>query len=243
MRSAFRRSRLLFSLRALLIIVFLTAALVGLSPCVLAAGGGPVPSSQAFPPAQGKYPGRAVLNPLGIALAIVFVALMVNLFLWMFRVPPQLPPEVAKARQCVAAMQRILVPLPERLGYERAVELACRLGAAQKAEIVLLHVVEVPLTLSLDTPMPAEHARGERILNTARRIVEQHGLPVRMQVTADRYAWSGILRVAENECVDAIVMSVGGRRQSGGEGLTRTAQELLRRAECEVILDRAPIMI
>lgn len=180
------------------------------------------------------------LHPLGILLAVVFVASMSLLFWWMFRVPPAVPHEVAAIRRSVAAMQRILVPISRRAASERAVELACRLGAAQRAEIVLAYIIEVPFTLSLDTALPAEESRGQETLRPARFIVEQHGLPVSAKIIPHRYAWSGILRLAKEEQVDAIVMSIGAGRPGEAEGLGRTAQEVLRRAECEVIVDKTP---
>lgn len=182
-------------------------------------------------------------NPIGVLLAIVFVVSMGLLFYWMFRVPPAVPHEVAVVRRSVAAMQRILVPVSGQIASERAVELACRLGAAQKAEIVLIYVIEVPFTLSLGAPVPAEEARGQEALRTAQFIVEQHGLPVRTTLIPHRYAWGGILRLAREEMVDVIVMSVGTRRAGLTEGLGRTAQEVLKRAECEVILDKVSASI
>lgn len=179
-------------------------------------------------------------HPLGIVLAAVFVTAMGFLFWWMFRVPPMVPREVAAIRRSVAAMQRILVPISRRIASERAVELACRLGAAQKAEIVLAYIIEVPFTLSLDTPLPAEESKGQETLRPALFIAEQHGLPVRAKIIPHRHAWSGILRLATEEQVDAIVMNVGAGRPGESEGLGRTAQEVLRRAECEVIVDKAP---
>jgi nucleotide-binding universal stress UspA family protein len=184
--------------------------------------------------------GQAVLNPIGIGLAILFIFLMFNLFRWMFKVPPQLPYAVVKARQSVSALHRILVPTTEGVASERAVELACRLGEAQKAEIIITNVVEVPFTLSLDTPLPEQEKLAQEALSTARFIVEQHGLPVKAKIIPHRYAWGGILRLAKEEMVDAIVMSLGTGKPGQAEGLGRTAQEVLRRAECEVILDRAP---
>ncbi len=198
------------------------------------------PQQPTPPPPVNEHPDRAVLHPIGIGLAILFVVLMVNLFRWMFKVPPQLPPVVVKAQQSVSAWQRILVPVTGSVAAERAVELACRLGAAQKAEIILLYVVEVPLTLSLDTPMAAEEAKGQEILQTARCIVEQHNLPFQMTIIPHRYVWGGILHVAREAMVDAIVMNVGTGRPGATDGIGRTAQEVLKRAECEVVLDRAP---
>jgi nucleotide-binding universal stress UspA family protein len=183
---------------------------------------------------------QAVLHPIGIGLAILFAFLMVNLFRWMFKVPPQLPYAAVKARQSVSALHRILVPTTEDVASESAVELACRLGEAQKAGIVLAYVVEVPFTLSLNTPIPVEEHKGQEALRTARFIVEQHGLPVKTKVIPHRSAWGGILHLAEEEVVDVIVMSVSRRRPGTSEGLGHTAQEVLRRAKCEVILAKMP---
>lgn len=179
-------------------------------------------------------------NPIGVALAVAFVASMGFLFWWMFRVPPLVPREVAAVRRSVAAMERVLVPVSSKIASERAVELACRLGEAQKAEIVLAYVIEVPFTLSLGSPVPAEEERGEEALRTARFIVEQHGLPAKTRILPHRYAWSGILRIAKEEMVDAIVMGAGTGRPRLAEGMGRTAQEVIRRAECEVIVDKIP---
>lgn len=179
-------------------------------------------------------------NPIGVFLAIIFVASMGLLFFWMFRVPPQVPREVAVVRRSVAAMQRIMVPVSGKIASERAVELACRLGAAQKAEIILAYIIEVPFTLSLGTLMPAEEAKGEEALCTARFIVEQHGLPVKTKIVPHRYAWGGILHLVQKEVVDAIVMSVGAGRPGMAGAMSRTTQEILQRAQCEVILDKVP---
>jgi len=184
---------------------------------------------------------NVTLHPLGIALAVIFVASMALLFRWMFHVPPVVPREVAAACRSVAALQRILVPVSGSIVAERATELACRLGQAQKAEILLVYVVEVPFTLALDAPVPTEDAKGREALRTAQLIVDQHGLPARSKIIPHRYASAGILHLAKEEMVDAIVMGVGAKRSGLVDGIGRTAQEILKRAECEVILDKTPV--
>jgi nucleotide-binding universal stress UspA family protein len=211
--------------------------LVGAAP-VLAQGpvGGPVPTPSAPLPII-EQPGRVALHPIGIAFALLFIVLMINLFHWMFRVPPQVPYAVVKVRQSVSALNRILVPTMHDGASQRAVELACRLGTAQKAEIVLAYVIEVPFTLSLNTPLPAEESRGQDTLHTAQFIVQQHGLPVTTRLIPHRYLWGGITSLAREEQADAIVMSVDGA-PTQSDAIGRTAHEVLKRAECEVILDR-----
>jgi CIC family chloride channel protein len=181
-------------------------------------------------------PGQAVFNPIGILLALLFVFLMISLFRWMFNVPPQVPYDVVKARQSVSALHRVLVPATDSVAAERAVELACRLGEAQKAEIILTYVVEVPFTLSLNTVVPEQEAKGGDVLRTARFIVQQHGLPVKTRVIYHRSVWAGILDLARQEMVDAIVMSVNQGRAGQPDAMGRTAQEVVKRAECDVIL-------
>jgi nucleotide-binding universal stress UspA family protein len=184
---------------------------------------------------------QAVFSSIGIGLALIFAVLMASLFIWMFRVPRQVPLVVAKARQSVSAMHRILVPVTSELASERAVELACRLGEIQKAEIVLVYVIEMPFTLSLNSPVPEEEKRGEAILITARNIVEQHNLPVKIHIIPHRYAWGGILNLSKQYLVDAIVMGVGHDHPGAPQGIGKTMQEVIARAECEVIIDRRPV--
>ena len=192
------------------------------------------------PPPVNEHPGVAVLHPIGIILAGLFLTLMITLFRWMFKVPPQLPYSVVKARQSVAALRRILVPTTAEASSVHAVELACRLGRGQEAEIILAYVVEVPFTLSLGTPIADEETKGQEALRQAQFVVEQHGLPTRTRIIPHRSAWGGILHLAKQEMVDAIVMSVGHGRSGQREGIGSTGQEILRRAECEVILGKMP---
>ena len=91
--------------------------------------------------------------------------------------------------------------------WERAVELACRLGEEQKAEVLLTYVLEIPLTLSLNAPMGKTEKTAQEILERATTIVEQHELPVRTQVERARQTGEGIARLARDEDADLIVMA------------------------------------
>jgi nucleotide-binding universal stress UspA family protein len=159
----------------------------------------------------------------------------------MFRVRPPLPREVARARFSVSAMQRIIVPISGSAPSVRAIELASRLGQAQRAEIMPIYVLEVPLTLGLDTPLPAQEAHAQEVLEKARTLVQLHGLPVRTRLVRQRSVADGIIRVSEEEQADAIVIGLGWQRGVGRtDAASRTIDHLLRRARCEVIIARYP---
>ena len=128
------------------------------------------------------------IHPLGFILAVVFAVSMGGLMWWMLRVPAPIPAAVAKARVSVEAVKRILVPTVGTAFAGREVELACRLGEDQKAEIQLAYLLEVPRTLSLGAPMPDEEARGLEAMKLAKTIIDLHKLPSTMKVLRARVA-------------------------------------------------------
>ncbi len=146
---------------------------------------------------------------------------------------------MSDSKRAVGALRRIVVPVDTDVTSGRAVELACRLGEAQKAEIVLVHAVVVPHSLALDHPRPEATYRGERALMLGRAIVADHGLPCRTKLVTERSAAGAIVRLAREEEANLIVMEVEGSTIEGADQTGDTAREVLRRAPCEVLLDRS----
>jgi nucleotide-binding universal stress UspA family protein len=180
------------------------------------------------------------VSPLGIIIAIVFFFSMGGILWWMLHPPPQIKPEVAKARRSVEALKRILVPTSGMPYSERGIELACRLGAEHQAEIVLTYVIEVPRTLPLDAPMPEAEEQAKQILNRGKEIVELHHLPPVILVERAREAGEGIIRAAKDNQVDVIVLGMRTDLHGAQSIWGRTSDTLIRKAPCEVILDKLP---
>ena len=144
---------------------------------------------------------------------------------------------MSDSRRSIGALRRILVPVDPNVTSGRAVELACRLGEAQKAEIVLVHVVAVPRVLPLNHPLPEATRRGERALTLGHVISAEHGLPCRTRLLTERSVAGAIVRAAREERADLIVMALADPAD-GEDRFSRTVQEVLRRAPCEVLVDR-----
>jgi nucleotide-binding universal stress UspA family protein len=180
------------------------------------------------------------LNPWGIFLAVLFALCVGGLLLWMFQVPAPIAREVARARRSVSGIKRILVPTRGAEHDERAVELACRLGQEQGSQIVLTYVLEIPLTLSLNTPLPAEEDKAQHAMQRSVEIVKLHALEAIPRVERDRDAGRGILRTARDLDVDLVVIGMNPARSHFADPLGRTTETLLRRADFEVIVDKHP---
>jgi len=177
----------------------------------------------------------------GVFLALVFALSLGGLLWWMLHPPAMVGAAVAKARRSLGAIKRILVPTTGMPYSERGIEMACRLGLEQDAEIVLTYVIEVPRTLPLGVPLGEAEEKGRQALDRAKEIVYLHDLTPIALLERAREAAEGIIRVAIEKEVDLIV--VGIRPSLKGAQhifLGRTSDTLLRRAPCEVLLDKLP---
>ncbi len=176
------------------------------------------------------------VTALGAALGFVFGALMLSILWWMLHPPAQVSLSVAKAKIAVSAIKKIIVPTAGTTYAEKAIELACRLGEQQKAEIVVAHVIEVPFTLPLNASMAKAEAAAGEVLARGEEIVRHHDLPVHSEVVRARQVGEGIVRLAKEEAADLIVIGI--RPGAPERILGRTTETVLHRAPCEVIIDR-----
>jgi len=180
------------------------------------------------------------ISTLGVMLAISFAASMGGLLWWMLHPPAPIGAAVARAVRGVSAARRILVPAKGASYSDRAVELACRLGQEQEAEIVLVYVIEVPLALPLGTPLERDEATAQEALERSSQIVQLHGLRPRPMVKRDRDVARGVLGVANDQAVDLVVLGVNPRRIAAGDSMGKSIEAILKKSGIEVIVDLVP---
>jgi nucleotide-binding universal stress UspA family protein len=180
-------------------------------------------------------------HPLGVSIAFVFVVILGLTLFWMLRLPRPMAHEVARAVFSVQASRCIIVPILDLFYTERAVELACRMGKQQDAGIVLVYIVEVPRLLTLDSALPAEvEARAQQALKHAQSIVERHGLKAITSIIRAREANEGIGQIVQTYHGDIVVLGVQAAERHLPSIFTRTADALMRRPPCEVLIDSMP---
>ncbi|MEW6685946.1 MAG: universal stress protein [Candidatus Edwardsbacteria bacterium] len=181
------------------------------------------------------------ISPWGVLFALVFAASMGGLLWWMLHPPKPVLATVAQVRYAVKALKRILVPTIGTTYSEKGVELACRLGKEQEAELILAYVIEVPLTLPLEAPLPQAEIKAKEALTRAEAIVAQHNLSFYSHIERARQAAEGIIRVAKDNDVDLIVVSLAPRKPGKVDKIMgKTTEQLLHRSPVELIVNRCP---
>jgi APA family basic amino acid/polyamine antiporter len=131
--------------------------------------------------------------------------------------------------------RRILVPVVEGQESEEAVDVACRLAAERRAQIVALRVIVVPLELPLDAELPEEEARADRLLGEARSLGELYGVAVIERLVRARHAGRAIVTEAERRNAEIVVLGAP-RVRHGRKVFGDTVTFVLKHSPCRVMV-------
>jgi nucleotide-binding universal stress UspA family protein len=177
---------------------------------------------------------------VGVFLFLTIIALLGAFVWWQRQRRRAVSDSVNQAVRSVSAARRLLVPVKGTSYSDRAIELACRLGQAQKADIVLVSVIEVPLSLSLDTPLDEPESKAREVLDRGSQIVKLHHLNPILVIRRDRDVAPGILAAAQEHQADLVVLGVNPRRITAGDSIGASIESVLKRSGIEVIVDMVP---
>jgi len=180
------------------------------------------------------------VEPLGVLLGTIFVVSVGSLLIWMFRVPKGSTMSAAKAYSSLSSVHKVLVAITDAFPSERAIGLGCRIGREQGAEMLLLNVIIIPYSMALDDPAPAEEEKANNALEMGAAIAKRYGYEVTKRTIRHRNIPDAILHVAAEEDVDAIILGVGVKSRASSQW-GKTSLEIMRRATCEVIVDKVPL--
>ena len=180
------------------------------------------------------------VEPLGVLLGTIFVVSVGSLLIWMFRVPKGSTMSAAKAYSSLSSVHKVLVAITDAFPSERAIGLGCRLGREQGAEMLLLNVIIIPYSMALDDSAPAEEEKANNALEMGNAIAKRYGYEVTKRTIRHRNIPDAILHVAAEEDVDAIILGVGVKSRASSQW-GKTSLEIMRRATCEVIVDKVPL--
>ena len=135
---------------------------------------------------------------------------------------------------------RILVPL--KLGDigQEVLATALKLAEDREAEVIVVHVVRVPMSLPLDCEFEEEESRGLEALEDAREIAADLGVHVIGHVVRARSLSEAIVKEAEVSGADLILMGSAARWRRQSRFFSPTVDEVLRTAPCEVMVVTYP---
>lgn len=141
----------------------------------------------------------------------------------------------------------IVVPVTGGDGDERVIDLLGQLLRQTTSNIILVYVLEVVQSMSLDSELPQEVSRGEAVLAHAEQYALGHlgkgarPLNITTEILQARAAGAAIVDEAIERHADAIAMSAALRKVHGRSTIGDTSDYVLKHAPCEVVLVREPL--
>jgi nucleotide-binding universal stress UspA family protein len=142
------------------------------------------------------------------------------------------------------ALQRIICPIDFSPASSRAIEYAASLASQADARLTVMHVIELPMD-PVDTAPPDFHDYRQRVVaRTRERMAETVTERIRQTCEIDELflvgrAYKEILRVAQDQFADLIVMGVQGRGAVDLMFFGSTTNHVVRQAACPVLTIRA----
>lgn len=191
----------------------------------------------------------AATNPLqitfiGIVIAIVFLTSIVGVLGWMLRLPKETERTrtATRAVRSVNKLTRILVPvLGKNEATDRIVALATQMARQRNGHVDILAVIEVPFTLPINAHVEEDEKHALELLERAESVAAQcgtrNGTRVSRRILKARNAGSAIVREAEEQAVDVILMANSPVRVRGAmQQVDPAVDYVMKNAPCEVLV-------
>jgi nucleotide-binding universal stress UspA family protein len=134
------------------------------------------------------------------------------------------------------AIHHILLPFTGTEISRRAVDAALRLARAEGATLMPAYLAQVPKTLPLECPIPAEAGKAMGMLEAIEQRAGAKGVPVDARIERGRTYRHALARLLSEEDFDRVVVSAGA---TGTQGLSGDDLVwLLEKAPAEVMILR-----
>src|SRR5574337_543817 len=140
------------------------------------------------------------------------------------------------------AKSRVMVALRDQESAQGLVTLACQLANGMDAELVALHVVEVPMVTPLEADDAVLDHPGKEILARAKQVAKRLSRKLETRLLRARDVGEAVIGEVKEQEIDLLV--VGHRRPHPPLAellLGSTAQYVAHRAPCRVIVQIPPL--
>ena len=138
----------------------------------------------------------------------------------------------------------IVVPVREAGPIElEMLATASKLALARDASVIAVNVIEVPLAMPLDTPLPEREAHARELRSLVTQFARDYPVPFECRVVRARAISGAVAQIARDENAGLILIGAvphPGAYADRDRMFSMTIENLLRRAPCRVIVTSFP---
>jgi len=138
-------------------------------------------------------------------------------------------------------MKKILVAIDDSKFSEEVMKFASKLAKADKAELFIGYIFEVPRSMALEAEIPEESAKGDKVLERALEVAEAYRLKAETDFIQSRSAGSGIVDEAKDVEAELIVIGMTAKDRVDGSILGNTVNYVLKNSPIPVAILKEPL--
>lgn len=132
-------------------------------------------------------------------------------------------------------VKNILVPTKGGIETE-SVQVACEIAKFHGSKVTAIHLIQVPYSLPIQSPMPYRHLIGEAILQRAEAIAGEYGIEIQTEIVRAREIDQAILLYLTSGEFDLLVLGAEKSPADPHGGLGTITERILREAPCRVFI-------
>jgi amino acid transporter len=146
----------------------------------------------------------------------------------------------SERRESLNARYRVVVPVANPNTERHLLELASASAEGkERAELVAVNVIEVPVQTALEQDLAFEEERVEKqreLLTNAREFAREQNIGLRTRAIVGRNVWEVVLNVIAEEQADHVLLGWTGERKRTRHLLGSNIDKIAREASCQVTL-------
>jgi nucleotide-binding universal stress UspA family protein len=174
----------------------------------------------------------------GVLIAIAVVAAIGSTLYWMLHPPSTTADRAASVaeREVVDLIGSVVIVFSAEIHSEHMMALAVRLAQRERAELLAVYIIEVPLTLPPDAVMEKEQRDALGVLATAEAIARKKSVEIKTEIINARSVSQGVLNVAAQYDAHLIVLGAYTEGRYTGAPLGRAIEAIAGNAPCDVLI-------
>ncbi|TAM76992.1 universal stress protein [bacterium] len=182
------------------------------------------------------------IHPTGAVLAVAIFASTVTTLWWMLHPPKSKAEEAAEAieERIEEIVSATVLVMSEDTSSEHMVPFALKAAARQKASVLAVYVIEVPMQLPVNAAMGDQERRALEALAAAQAIAKKVGVELRTETVKTRNTGQAIVAIAGRERAHLLVLGTVRRAHFSGNPFSGLIEYVSAHAPCDVVVGVRP---
>ncbi|MDE2570953.1 MAG: universal stress protein [bacterium] len=182
------------------------------------------------------------IHPVGAALAAAIFVSTVSTLWWMLHPPKTKAEEAAEVitEHVQEIVSTVVVVMSEATSSEHMLPLAMRIASKQRASVLVVYVIEVPMQLPVNAAMGDEERRALEGLAAAQAIAKKSGVDLRTETVKTRNTGQAIVSIIGRERAHLLVLGMVRRAHFSGNPFSGLIEYVSAHAPCDVMIGVRP---